>query len=81
MSTAKGIDGAVNGIGAGFRAAGGGLRRLQTGLVRNYALGIVFGTVLLRRLHVRAGGVRDVDFPILTTSSSLPADRRAAHAC
>jgi NADH-quinone oxidoreductase subunit L len=43
----KGIDGAVNGIARGFRAAGGGLRRIQTGLVRNYALGIVFGTVLL----------------------------------
>jgi NADH-quinone oxidoreductase subunit L len=41
------IDGAVNGIGAAARAGGGGLRRLQTGLVRNYALGIAFGTVLL----------------------------------
>ena len=30
------------------RATGsGGLRRLQTGLVRNYALGIALGTVLL----------------------------------
>ncbi len=43
----KGIDGAVNGIAHGFRAAGSGLRRIQTGLVRNYALGIVFGAVLL----------------------------------
>jgi NADH-quinone oxidoreductase subunit L len=41
------IDGAVNGIGNAFRSAGGGLRRFQSGLVRNYALGIVFGTVLL----------------------------------
>jgi NADH-quinone oxidoreductase subunit L len=43
----KGIDGAVNGIATGFRFVGGGLRRLQTGLVRNYALAIVFGTVVL----------------------------------
>ena len=41
------IDGAVNGVAALFRRGGTGLRRLQTGLVRNYALGIVLGTVLL----------------------------------
>src|SRR5205823_6038454 len=41
------IDGAVNGLGRVAREGGGQLRRLQTGLVRNYALGIVFGTVLL----------------------------------
>ena len=29
------------------RGGSGGLRRLQTGLVRNYALGIALGTVLL----------------------------------
>jgi NADH-quinone oxidoreductase subunit L len=43
----KTIDGAVNGIGVAARTGGGGLRRIQTGLVRNYALGIAFGTVLL----------------------------------
>jgi NADH-quinone oxidoreductase subunit L len=42
-----GIDGAVNGIATGARAGGGSLRRIQTGLVRNYALGIALGTVLL----------------------------------
>jgi NADH-quinone oxidoreductase subunit L len=41
------VDGAVNGIGTGVRQVGTGLRRVQTGLVRNYALGIVFGAVLL----------------------------------
>jgi NADH-quinone oxidoreductase subunit L len=41
------IDGAVNGVGRLTRAAGGGLRRLQTGYVRQYALGIVLGAVLL----------------------------------
>jgi NADH-quinone oxidoreductase subunit L len=42
-----GIDGAVNGIGTAARTAGSGLRRLQNGLVRNYALGIVVGTAAL----------------------------------
>jgi NADH-quinone oxidoreductase subunit L len=41
------IDGAVNGIATGTREFGGGLRRVQTGIVRNYALGIVLGAVLL----------------------------------
>jgi NADH-quinone oxidoreductase subunit L len=43
----KVIDGSVNGIATGAREAGTGLRRIQTGLVRNYALAIVFGTVAL----------------------------------
>ena len=37
------IDGAVNGVGRTFRGAGGGLRKMQTGLVRNYTLAIVAG--------------------------------------
>ncbi len=41
------IDGAVNGVGALVRRSGGGLRGLQTGFVRNYALGIAGGAVLL----------------------------------
>ncbi|HEY1739658.1 MAG TPA: hypothetical protein VGI86_13150, partial [Acidimicrobiia bacterium] len=41
------IDGAVNGIGRIVQEAGGGLRSLQTGRVRNYALGIACGTALL----------------------------------
>ncbi len=44
---AKVIDGAVNGVGRVTRAAGGGLRRVQTGFVRQYALGIVLGAVVL----------------------------------
>jgi NADH-quinone oxidoreductase subunit L len=43
----KVIDGAVNGVGSLVRRAGGGLRRLQTGLVRQYAIGIVVGGALL----------------------------------
>ncbi len=41
------IDGAVNGVGAAVRGAGGGLRRVQTGYVRNYALLLAAGVVAL----------------------------------
>jgi NADH-quinone oxidoreductase subunit L len=41
------IDGAVNGVARLVRGAASGLRRTQTGLVRQYALGIVLGVVLL----------------------------------
>jgi NADH-quinone oxidoreductase subunit L len=44
---AKVIDGAVNGVGRLARGAGSGLRRIQTGFVRQYALGIVIGAVAL----------------------------------
>jgi NADH-quinone oxidoreductase subunit L len=44
---AKGIDGAVNGIATLVRSGGTQLRRLQTGYVRNYALGLTAGIVLL----------------------------------
>ena len=43
------IDGAVNGVAALVRGAGDRLRRVQTGYVRNYALGIAVGVVLLAR--------------------------------
>jgi NADH-quinone oxidoreductase subunit L len=50
------IDGAVNGVAMLVRDTGGRLRRVQTGLVRNYALGVVLGAVaLLVYLAVRAG--------------------------
>jgi NADH-quinone oxidoreductase subunit L len=41
------IDGAVNGVGWLVRETGNGFRRLQSGFVRNYALGVVLGTVAL----------------------------------
>jgi NADH-quinone oxidoreductase subunit L len=41
------IDGAVNGVGIVFRAGAGGLRSIQTGLVRAYALAIAAGAVAL----------------------------------
>ena len=50
------IDGAVNGVASLVRAGGGRLRKVQTGYVRNYALGVAFGaTVLLGLVVVRAG--------------------------
>jgi NADH-quinone oxidoreductase subunit L len=53
----KVIDGAVNGAAAGVQGTGGLLRRLQTGYVRNYALGITAGAVLVLgwALYIRVG--------------------------
>ena len=44
------IDGAVNGVAALVRGGGKGLRVLQTGFVRSYALGVAVGVVALARL-------------------------------
>ena len=44
---AKIVDGAVNGLASATRASSGLLRQIQTGLVQNYALAIVFGVVLV----------------------------------
>jgi NADH-quinone oxidoreductase subunit L len=41
------IDGAVNGVAKLVGGAAKGLRKVQTGLVRQYALGVVLGVVLL----------------------------------
>jgi NADH-quinone oxidoreductase subunit L len=41
------IDGAVMGIGSTVRRAASGMRKVQTGFVRQYALGIVIGAVAL----------------------------------
>ena len=41
------IDGAVNGVATVVRTTGTQVRRLQTGYVRNYALGLAAGTVAL----------------------------------
>jgi len=41
------VDGAVNGVGLVTRDAGGGLRRIQTGRVQNYALGIALGLLVM----------------------------------
>ncbi|MBI2705842.1 MAG: NADH-quinone oxidoreductase subunit L [Actinobacteria bacterium] len=41
------IDGAVNGVGKVVAVAGEGIRRVQTGYVRTYALGVALGAVLI----------------------------------
>ena len=41
------VDGTVNGVGHVTTAAGSGLRRVQTGRVQNYALGIAFGLIAM----------------------------------
>jgi NADH-quinone oxidoreductase subunit L len=43
----QGIDGAVNGFAWVIRASGRQLRKVQTGYVRNYALGLTAGLVLI----------------------------------
>ena len=51
------VDGAVNGLGNAVRLGGTQLRRLQTGYVRNYALGIGAGAVLLLAYAVTRMGL------------------------
>jgi len=41
------VDGAVNGAGRAFRGLGAGVRHVQDGLVRRYALLLAFGAVLM----------------------------------
>jgi NADH-quinone oxidoreductase subunit L len=48
----RGIDGLVNGVAAVVRAGGSRLRVVQTGFVRNYALGVAAGAVLLLAFFV-----------------------------
>ena len=43
----RGVDGAVNGVAAGFGGGSGRLRRLQTGFVRSYALSMLGGSLLV----------------------------------
>jgi NADH-quinone oxidoreductase subunit L len=51
------IDGVVNGTATLVRLAGSKLRRLQTGYVRNYALGIVAGLVLIFAFLIARAGL------------------------
>ena len=41
----RGVDGAVNGLAAGFGGGSARLRRMQTGFVRTYALSMLGGAV------------------------------------
>jgi NADH-quinone oxidoreductase subunit L len=42
-----GIDAAANGLGTGVQRSAGWLRRIQTGFVRNYALAVLLGVVVI----------------------------------
>jgi len=53
---AKVVDGAVNGVGAAVKLIADRLRPLQTGLVRNYGVGILFGVVGLVVWILATGG-------------------------
>ena len=46
------IDGIVNGLGTVTQGAGNSIRRIQTGRVQNYALGIAFGLVVIAGLFI-----------------------------
>jgi NADH-quinone oxidoreductase subunit L len=46
------IDGLVNGVGRLVGALGGSARRLQTGYARQYALGVLIGTVIILGLWI-----------------------------
>jgi NADH-quinone oxidoreductase subunit L len=50
------VDGAVNAIGGGTIQAGRGLRRLQTGRVQNYALGIAIGLIVMAGSYLLLAG-------------------------
>ena len=50
------IDGGVNGVGALVRGSGRGLRRLQPGFVRSYALGLAAGAVIVLGFFVMRAG-------------------------
>ena len=50
------VDGTVNAIGGGTIQAGRGLRRLQTGRVQNYALGIALGLIVMAGSYLLLAG-------------------------
>jgi NADH-quinone oxidoreductase subunit L len=52
------IDGIVNGVGSFFAGGSRVLRRVQTGYVRNYALSILVGAVLIIAYLILSGGLR-----------------------
>ncbi len=50
------VDGTVNGIGRVTTGVGGGLRRVQTGRVQNYALGIAIGLIVMAGSYLVIAG-------------------------
>ena len=73
------VDGAVNGVGGAAKQVGDGLRPLQTGFVRSYALGIAVGAVLLlayvvTRMSYLMGAVSQRSRPPARRAVRCPAD-------
>jgi NADH-quinone oxidoreductase subunit L len=50
------VDGTVNAVGGGTIEAGRGLRRIQTGRVQNYALGIAIGLIVMAGSYLMLAG-------------------------
>jgi NADH-quinone oxidoreductase subunit L len=50
------VDGTVNAVGTGTIEAGRGLRRIQTGRVQNYALGIAIGLIVMAGSYLVLAG-------------------------
>jgi hypothetical protein len=50
------VDGTVNAVGGGTIDAGRGLRRIQTGRVQNYALGIAIGLIVMAGSYLMLAG-------------------------
>jgi NADH-quinone oxidoreductase subunit L len=50
------VDGTVNAVGGGTIEAGRGLRRIQTGRVQNYALGIAVGLIVMAGSYLLLAG-------------------------
>jgi len=80
------VDGAVNGIGTVTTGAGTMLRRVQTGRVQNYALGIALGLIAMAvgyiLIAVRVGGetMRPAD-PERDHVHAAPGRNRGRHHC
>ncbi len=51
------VDGAVNGVATVVRGSSLGLRKVQTGYIRNYALGVAVGAVLLAAWFLTRAGI------------------------
>ena len=50
------VDGAVNGVATATSSGGRGLRRIQTGRVQNYALGIALGLIVMTIFYLAVAG-------------------------
>src|SRR5690606_1119444 len=76
---ARGVDGAVNGLGAAVARIGSVLRGLQAGFVRNYAAGFAAG-VLVVAVWLIARGLRGLACTSLYSALTTPSGARHCHA-